>query len=132
MKRNKIILSLSSLFCTSVYVFFIVRNTKYIGEFSFRYLTNESTGEKSSVLATLFVYLVAYVFGTAFFASFGILFCMYVYFLLRHKEADFYNRKAVRTYESELDYAARLTWKLFFACAFVFLGLHLSRVIDIF
>lgn len=128
-KRNKMIISASSIAIVVLIFLYTLSNSEATGEFSFQYIQNRNTGDPMALAPSIFLYLLLWYVSSLVPASCIFLFAMLVYYFLHRKDPRLLERRYHPPYESELDFGCAVAMTATFIATFILIVLYACGVI---
>ena len=131
MKRNKAILATAILMLVIGSTVLIILNSEICGQPAFNRVQNQNTGEDLSIVMSVFLYLIFWVFFAGIPASVVFLFSIAVYFFLHRKDKRLLEKRYHPPYEDELHFCGYVSFASTYTAFLPLLILQLSNLIDI-
>ena len=131
MKRNKAILATAILMLVIGSTVLILLNSEVIGHPSFHRIQNQNTGADLSIVMSVFLYLIFWVFFAGIPASVVFLFSIAVYFFLHRKDKRLLEKRYHPPYKDELHFCGYVSFASTYTAFLLLLILQVSNLMEI-
>lgn len=128
-KRNKTVISASSISIVLFFFFLILSNCKLTGEFSFLYIENQNTGQAMSLGLSIITHLFLWLVLSLIPASCMFLFSMFVYLILHRKDPRLMERGYTPPYESEFYFGVAVSFSSTYIATFILMVLFACGIV---
>ena len=129
-KNKRIILSSILIFVTLIVVL-ILLNSRFNNDIYFHYVYNQNTGEQSSIITSLFLYLLFLWFVGLVPSACVLLFMMMVYAIIHRKDKRLFEKSYHPKHEEEFFYGGLMAFVVTYSAILVLMILHLSNIATI-
>lgn len=131
-KKNKRIITISTLILIFVMLFFVLINSTFNAKFEFVSIINKNTGESIGVVSSLFLYVLLWWFIGLFPSAIAFLFVLLLYYFLHRKDRRILERNYHPPYEEEYHYGGKIAFEYSYIATGIILILQIFNIINIF
>lgn len=129
--RNKKLITAFIVAVVLTAVCYILSNSQINGALSFHRVLNQRTGVQISIIGSVALYLLFWLFSGMVPSSTAFLMAMFFYWFLHRKDPRFFERGYIPPYEDELHFAWKVSFIVTYAAALFLILLQISNLVNV-